>query len=257
MEQKRHFLFKKEIPLIILLLIFSLCIHAQGGISVKGAVVDSKGESIIGASVIVKGNNKIGTVTDMDGHFELMVPNESSILMVTYLGMKPHEMKVGTQRSFKVTLEDDNTLLGEVVVVGYGQQKKASVVGAITQTTGEVLKRAGGVNDIGSALTGNLPGVTTTASSGMPGAEEPKIVIRSASSWNSSDPLVLVDGIERPMSSVDISSVQSISVLKDACCLWCERCQRCHIDYYQTRRRRQSTYRHECKYDDESALQTS
>ncbi len=90
------------------------------------------------------------------------------------------------------------------------------MVGAITQTTGQVLERAGGISDIATALTGNLPGVITTASSGMPGEEEPKIVIRGASSWNSSDPLVLVDGIERPMSSVDISSVQSISVLKDA-----------------------------------------
>ena len=123
---------------------------------------------------------------------------------------------MGNVRNFKVVLDDDNAELSEVVVVGYNQQKKASVVGAITQTSGEVLKRAGGVNDIGAALTGNLPGVVTTASSGMPGEEEPKIVIRSASSWNNSDPLVLLDGIERPMSSVDINSVKSISVLKDA-----------------------------------------
>jgi TonB-linked SusC/RagA family outer membrane protein len=216
MKKKRYFLLRKEIPLIMLLLIFSLCIHAQGSISVKGSVVDSKGESVIGATVTVKGNSSIGTVTDLEGHFVLNVPNENSVLMVTYLGMKPREIKIGGSRSFNVKLEDDNTQLSEVVVVGYGQQKKASVVGAITQTSGEVLKRAGGVNDIGAALTGNLPGVTTTASSGMPGAEEPKIVIRSASSWNNSDPLVLVDGIERPMSSVDINSVQTISVLKDA-----------------------------------------
>ena len=130
--------------------------------------------------------------------------------------MKTQEIKVGNKRTFNITLEEDRSELNEVVVVGYGQQKKASIVGAITQTTGDVLKRAGGVNDIGSALTGNLPGVVTVASSGMPGAEDPQITIRSASSWNSSSPLVLVDGVERSMSSVDISSVQSISVLKDA-----------------------------------------
>jgi TonB-linked SusC/RagA family outer membrane protein len=90
------------------------------------------------------------------------------------------------------------------------------VVGAITQTTGEVLERAAGISDIGSALTGNLPGVVTMSSSGMPGEEEPQIIIRGASSWNNSSPLVLVDGIERPMSSVDIQSVATISVLKDA-----------------------------------------
>ena len=184
-------------------------------IQVKGNLVDGTGEPLIGATVKVKGNPSVGAVTDLDGNFSISVPSENSILVFTYVGMKTKEVKVGTKREFKLTLEDDNAI-GEVVVVGYGQQKKASVVGAITQTTGKVLERAGGVSDIGSALTGNLPGVITSSSSGMPGDEDPKIVIRGVSSWNSSDPLILVDGIERPMSSVDIHSVQSISVLKDA-----------------------------------------
>ena len=184
-------------------------------IQVKGNLVDGTGEPLIGATVKVKGNAGVGAVTDFDGNFSIDVPSENSILVFTYVGMKTKEVKIGTKREFKLTLEDDNAI-GEVVVVGYGQQKKASVVGAITQTTGKVLERAGGVSDIGSALTGNLPGVITSSSSGMPGDEDPKIVIRGVSSWNSSDPLVLVDGIERPMSSVDIHSVQSISVLKDA-----------------------------------------
>ena len=184
-------------------------------IQVKGNLVDGTGEPLIGATVKVKGNASVGAVTDFDGNFSISVPSENSTLVFTYVGMKTKEVKVGKKREFKLTLEDDNAI-GEVVVVGYGQQKKASVVGAITQTTGKVLERAGGVSDIGSALTGNLPGVITSSSSGMPGDEDPKIVIRGVSSWNSSDPLVLVDGIERPMSSVDIHSVQSISVLKDA-----------------------------------------
>lgn len=184
-------------------------------IQVKGNLVDGTGEPLIGATVKVKGNAGVGAVTDLDGNFSISVPSENSTLVFTYVGMKTKEVKVGTKREFKLTLEDDNAI-GEVVVVGYGQQKKASVVGAITQTTGKVLERAGGVSDIGSALTGNLPGVITSSSSGMPGDEDPKIVIRGVSSWNSSDPLILVDGIERPMSSVDIHSVQSISVLKDA-----------------------------------------
>ena len=184
-------------------------------IHVKGNLVDGTGEPLIGATVKVKGNASVGAVTDFDGNFSIDVPSENSSLVFTYVGMKTKEVKIGKKREFKLTLEDDNAI-GEVVVVGYGQQKKASVVGAITQTTGKVLERAGGVSDIGSALTGNLPGVITSSSSGMPGDEDPKIVIRGVSSWNSSDPLVLVDGIERPMSSVDIHSVQSISVLKDA-----------------------------------------
>ena len=184
-------------------------------IQVKGNLVDGTGEPLIGATVKVKGNASVGAVTDFDGNFSISVPSENSILVFTYVGMKTKEVKIGKKREFKLTLEDDNAI-GEVVVVGYGQQKKASVVGSITQTTGKQLERAGGVSSIGAALTGNLPGVITMSSTGMPGDEDPKIVIRGISSWNSSDPLVLVDGVERPMSSIDISSVQSISVLKDA-----------------------------------------
>lgn len=184
-------------------------------IHVKGNLVDGTGEPLIGATVKVKGNASLGAITDFDGNFSIDVPSENSSLVFTYVGMKTKEVKIGKKRVFKLSLEDDNAI-GEVVVVGYGQQKKASVVGAITQTTGKVLERAAGISDIGAALTGNLPGVVTTASSGMPGEEEPQIQIRGASSWNNSSPLVLVDGIERPMSSVDMQSVATISVLKDA-----------------------------------------
>ncbi len=207
-------LFRQTIPMMLMLMAYSTTLHAQD-ITVKGTVTDATEEPLIGASVVVKGKTSQGTVTDFDGNFTLKVPSEQSVLVISYVGMTTKEMKVGKQRSFKVTLSDD-TQLEEVVVVGYGQQKKASVVGAITQTTGAVLERAAGISDVGAALTGNLPGVVTTQGNGQPGEEEPDIVIRSASSWNNSSPLILVDGIERPMSSVDIASVQSISVLKDA-----------------------------------------
>lgn len=210
-------LIKRAVPAVLMLLAFSLQLQAQGGggITVKGTVVDNNAEPLIGASVVVKGNTSLGTVTDFDGNFVLKVPSESTTLVVSYVGMTSSEVRVGKERNIKITLMDD-TQLEEVIVVGYGQQKKASVVGAITQTTGETLQRAAGITDIGSALTGNLPGVVTTASSGIPGEEDPQIIIRGQSSWNNSSPLVLVDGIERPMSSVDIQSVATISVLKDA-----------------------------------------
>lgn len=207
----------QKIPfLLFCLLLCCLKTFAQQGLLVKGTVFDGNGETVIGASVVVKGNTSIGTISDFDGNFQLNVPSDKTILVVSFVGMKTKEVRV-TRTQMKITLEDDSQQLEEVVVVGYGQQKKASVVGAITQTTGKVLERAAGLSDIGAALTGNLPGVVTTTGTGMPGEEEPKITIRGASSWNNnSDPLVLVDGIERPMTSVDISSVQSISVLKDA-----------------------------------------
>lgn len=204
----------RKIPSLIILMLFCCLTAAAQQFTAKGIVVDSNGEPVIGASVVLKGNNSIGTITDIDGNFELSVPN-NAVLVVSFVGMQTKEVKA-TQSLMKIDLVDDSQQLEEVVVVGYGQQKKASVVGAITQTTGKVLERAAGISDIGTALTGNLPGVVTTASSGMPGEEEPEIVIRGASSWNNSAPLVLVDGIERPMSSVEMQSVASISVLKDA-----------------------------------------
>jgi TonB-linked SusC/RagA family outer membrane protein len=188
----------------------------QAQITVTGNVTDGAADPLIGASVIVKGNASMGTVTDFDGNFQLKVPSESSVLVISYVGMSTKEIKVGKQRSFKVTLQDD-TQLQEVVVVGFGQQKKASVVGAITQTTGEVLERAAGIGSVGAALTGNLPGVATIASTGQPGEEDPQIYIRGAAAWNTdAQPLILVDGVKREIKSVDITSVATISVLKDA-----------------------------------------
>ena len=203
-----------RISLVVTLLLGCLSASAQQ-FTAKGVVVDSNGLPVIGAGVALKGNETVGTVTDVDGNFSLSVPGPNTVLVVTFIGMETVEVPA-SKSAMRVVLKDDTLLLEETVVVGYGQQKKASVVGAITQTTGEVLERSAGISSVGAALTGNLPGVVTTQSTGMPGEEDPKITIRSGSSWNGNDPLVLVDGIERPMTSVDISSVESISVLKDA-----------------------------------------
>ena len=206
----------RRMAALLLMMTFCTTMWAQGGISIKGTVVDASGEAMIGASVVVKGNTSVGTITDLDGHFSLNVPSESTVIVVSYVGMNSQEMKVGKQREFKVVLTD-NTELEEVVVVGFGQQKKASVVGAITQTTGEVLERSAGIGSVGAALTGNLPGVATIASTGQPGEEDPRIYIRGAAAWNQdAQPLILVDGVEREIKSVDITSVATISVLKDA-----------------------------------------
>ena len=210
-------LIRRTIPTILMLFAFSMMLYAQDGISVKGTVIDSNGEPLIGATVAVKGKPSLVTVTDIDGNFNIKVPSESSTLVITYVGMQAKEVRVGRQRNINVTLQDD-AQLEEVVVVGYGQQKKASVVGAITQTTGEVLERAAGIGSVGAALTGNLPGVATIASTGRPGEEDPRIYIRGAAAWGDVDcqPLILVDGVERDIQSVDVTSVATISVLKDA-----------------------------------------
>lgn len=207
----------KKFPYLFLLMLFcSLTLWAQQGKTVKGVVLDGNGDPVIGASVVVKGSTAVGTITDLDGNFTLNVPDEKSTLVFSFIGMTTQELRVPKSGFIRVTLEDDTEMLDEVVVVGYGQQKKASVVGAITQTNSKVLERTGGVSDLGSALTGNLPGVITSASTGMPGEEDPQILIRGSSTWNDSAPLILIDGIERPMSGLDVNSVESVSVLKDA-----------------------------------------
>ena len=210
-------LIRQTVSAILMSMAFCTTIQAQNGITVKGTVTDGTADPLIGATIKVKGSTSLGTVTDFDGNFQLNVPSESSVLQISYVGMTTKEIKVGKQRTLKVTLQDD-TQLEEVVVVGYGQQKKASVVGAITQTTGEVLERAAGIGSVGAALTGNLPGVATIASTGRPGEEDPRIYIRGAAAWGDVDcqPLILVDGVKRDIQSVDITSVATISVLKDA-----------------------------------------
>jgi len=209
-------LLRRTVSVILVMTAFCTTMQAQNGITVTGTVTDGTADPLIGASVIVKGKPSLGTVTDFDGNFKLNVPSESTVLVVSYVGMSSKEIKIGKQRNFKVTLQDD-TQLEEVVVVGFGQQKKASVVGAITQTTGEVLERAAGIGSVGAALTGNLPGVATIASTGQPGEEDPRIYIRGAAAWNTdAQPLILVDGVKREIKSVDITSVATISVLKDA-----------------------------------------
>ncbi len=208
----------KKLFRCILLLLFCVGLgsaraHAD---TVRGTVVDDTGEPLIGVSVLLKGSSQ-GIATDLDGQYTLNVPDaKKAVLSFSYVGMVSQDVNVNGRSVVDVTMKSDSEVLDEVVVVGYGQQKKASVVGAITQTSGEVLERAAGIHDISNALTGNLPGVITETSSGMPGEESAKITIRGASSWNNSTPLVLVDGIERDMNSVDVSSVQTISVLKDA-----------------------------------------
>lgn len=214
LDKKRHIL--TQINVFFFLLLFGNVSMMAQSFVVKGKVLDANDEPLIGAAIVLKNQSNVGTVADFDGNFTLEVPNKNAVLTVSYLGMTPQDVKVDGRSTIVVVLREDSEMLDEVVVVGYGQQKKVSVVGAITQTKGEVLERTGGVSDIGSALTGNLPGVITTASTGMPGEEDPQIIIRGMSSWNNSAPLILVDGIERPMSGIDINSVQSISVLKDA-----------------------------------------
>ena len=208
--------FNLKSVLFLIMFCLSFAVYSQNMKSVRGVVLDENREPVPGATVVAKGSTTYGTVTDIDGRFSLDIPEDENVIVVSFIGMQRQEVDVSSQTNVTVLLEPESIELEDVVVVGYGQQKKASVVGAIVQTDSKTLERTGGVTNLGQALTGNLPGVVTMTTSGKPGEEEPEITIRGVSSWNGSEPLVLVDGVERPMSGIDINSVESISVLKDA-----------------------------------------
>jgi len=203
-----------QVAIVMLpMLLLSFWSYAQS-VQVKGMVIDESGSPMAGVNVVIQGTIS-GTITDANGNYQISA-EPKLVLSFSFIGYINQNVKIGDQKVINIKLFPKDTQMDEVVIVGYGQQKKQSVVGSITQTSGKVLERAGGVSSLGATLTGNLPGVTTLQATGKPGEEDPQIIIRGISSWNNSSPLILVDGIERVMNSVDINSVESISVLKDA-----------------------------------------
>ena len=192
----------------------------QQGINITGMVVDDEGIPLPGVTIFIKGTSK-GTATDSDGRFTIAVPDRNTVLVFSYIGFSTIEKTVGNQSSMSVTMEEETAVIDEIVVVGYGVQRKASVVGSIVQASNAELIKSGNVTDLRQSLTGRLPGVITTTSTGEPGGygdglSSTSIFIRGRNSWNNSQPLILVDGVERNMDNIDVSEVETISVLKDA-----------------------------------------
>lgn len=181
---------------------------------ITGNVVDSKGEAIIGASVIVKGAT-IGTVTDLDGNFSLETP-PGATLLVSYIGYINQEVKVGDQNQVNITLKEDTQSLDEVVVVGYGVQKKVNLTGSVSNIKMSDLVESRPVSNISQGLAGMAAGVQVTSSSNRPGENNASIMIRGQGTLNNSAPLVIVDGVESNINSVNPQDIEDMSVLKDA-----------------------------------------
>ena len=194
------------------LLVFSCNAFAQTRTQVSGVVSDSYGP-IPGASVIVKKTTN-GAVTDLDGQYSVQA-RVGDVLVFSCVGYANQEVEVGDSPVINVVLSDDAVMLDDVVVVGYGTQRKESVVGAITSVKGDALVESG-TSNITSAIAGKLSGVVTIQTSGQPGQNDAEILVRGVSSFNGSSPLVLVDGVERDFASIDPNEVADISVLKDA-----------------------------------------
>lgn len=206
---------RKFVFFLFCLMAFQTAI-AQGNYSIKGIVTDKNGESIIGATVKEKGSPN-GVVTDVDGNFILQTAKQYPTLVITSIGFQEKEIRA-TGNDIKVTLEDDLKVIDEVVVVGYGTQKKANLTGAVASVTSKELADIPTANAT-NLLQGRLPGVTLTSSGGLAGGDTPEIRIRGIGTFGNNEPMVIIDGVEASVSQIQqiaASDIDNISVLKDA-----------------------------------------
>lgn len=198
-----------------LFLLFALIsAGANAQVKVEGSVFDEMDNPLIGVSVFTE-NRKAGTVTDVDGHFSITVPNTREILTFSYVGYTTQKVTLKGRKLLKVVLKEDSELLDEVVVVGYGTQKKGSVTGAISQVGNKELKMAPS-GSLSNMLAGRLPGLITKQSSGQPGQDGSSLYIRGNGAGDG-DPLIVVDGVVTDyFPSFSQDEVESITILKDA-----------------------------------------
>lgn len=185
--------------------------------SVSGIVVDSNGEPVIGANVMVKGTNN-GTITDIDGKFTLN--NANGVLVVSFIGYKTQEIQInGNEKNLNIVLREDSELLDEVVVVGYGTMKKESLTGAVTVVDSKAFKEKGGLSSPLEALQGQVAGVMITRSSSAPGDESWGLNLRGAVSANSTEPLIIIDGVAynsvNELRLINPNDIETINFLKD------------------------------------------
>ncbi len=202
------------LSLTLLLCLFPTWIIAQS-LSIKGSVKDTMGEPIIGANVLIAGTTN-GIITDIDGNFTLTVPKNGE-LVISYIGYQTQTVKLNKQTTIEIILKEDAEALEEVVVVGYGSQKKATLTGSIANVAGAEIAKSPSVN-LGSSLAGKLPGLIVNQRSGQPGDDDPSMKIRGRASFASDNgPLVIIDGMERGnMTRLNPDDIESYTVLKDA-----------------------------------------
>ena len=201
---------------ILCALLQSLTVYASqdSQFPVTGVVVDGQRISMPGVAVHIKGTN-VGTITDAEGKYKIPVSDAKSVLVFSFVGFQTQEITVGTRRTINISMSESTTELNQLVVVGYGTQKKESVVAALSTISATGLKQTPASN-LGIALAGRLPGLTVLQRSGVPGGEAMEFYIRGRSTVNGQQPLMLVDGVERDFTSIDPHEVETVTILKDA-----------------------------------------
>ena len=202
----------KHLFLLLTLLSFSLTALAQQ--KVTGKVKDSSGEPVIGASVVVKGNNTMGTITDFDGNFMLDVPAKS-VLVISYIGYVTQEVPTAGKNSLEIVLKEDTKTLDEVVVIGYGTQRKGDVTSSVASVKADNFVK-GAVKDVGQLIQGKVAGLAITNPNGDPtGSTQIRLRGTNTIGGANTDPLVLIDGIPGELGTVAPEDVESVDVLKD------------------------------------------
>ena len=202
----------KHLFLLLTLLSFSLIALAQQ--KVTGKVKDSSGEPVIGASVVVKGNNTMGTITDFDGNFMLDVPAKS-VLVISYIGYVTQEVPTAGKNSLEIVLKEDTKTLDEVVVIGYGTQRKGDVTSSVASVKADNFVK-GAVKDVGQLIQGKVAGLAITNPNGDPtGSTQIRLRGTNTIGGANTAPLVLIDGIPGELGTVAPEDVESVDVLKD------------------------------------------
>lgn len=186
----------------------------SGPRTISGKVLDSDGLPVIGAGVFVAGSTQ-GTVTDHEGQWTLELKNQNVKIEISSLGFSTQTLNVSGRSNFDVVLKPDTQYLDEVVVVGYGTQKKVNLTGSVSMVNSEDMA-ARPISSLSSGLQGMLPGVTVVNSSGQPGADNTTIRVRGIGTIGNANPLILIDGVEGDISSINPEDIESVSVLKDA-----------------------------------------
>ncbi|UOE47245.1 TonB-dependent receptor [Mucilaginibacter sp. SMC90] len=203
----------KATIVFVSLLLLTFTASAQSK-KISGTVTDSKGQTLPGVSVAIK-NTANGTVTNALGAYTITVPNNDAVLIFTFVGLATQEKPVGTATTINVTLADQNNSLGDVVVVGYGVQKKVNVIGSVATVSAKDLENRP-VTNVSSALTGLSAGVQVQQTSANPSGDGATIRIRGLGTLNNNGALVIIDGIQGTLDAVNPMDIESISILKDA-----------------------------------------
>jgi len=195
-------------------LVAKVIMEQQQRKKISGTVSDQAGLPLPGVSVVIK-NTMVGTVTDSDGTFQLSVPGDAKVLVFSFVGMKPVEVEMGSNLSFNIKMEDEAVGVDEVVIVGFGTQKKGSVIGSVDRIETGQLKQP--TRTLSTSLAGRLAGVVAIQNSGEPGYDGADFWIRGVNTFTgNTSPLILVDGVERDLDNVDPEEITDFTILKDA-----------------------------------------